>query len=190
MTYWPRRSPGGIGAAGIELDPIDAALDVLAHRRARIVLRVHPRAHQRIRGRGCGGCATPGNGAARYLEPRTIDAALVDGVADVDVGVAVAVRAHVARRGEARVQVGLQVMDRNEGRGLPRHAGLGIVEHVGVGVDQAGQDGGLAEIDHARIRRNPDLRLRADLGDALAREQHDLIGPELAAPAVEQTAGA
>ena len=59
-----------------------------------------------------------------------------------------------------------------------------------VRVDQAGQHRRLAQIDHLDARRNPDLSLRTDLGDALARSEHHLLRPHLAGYAVEQAAGA
>src|SRR5258708_31421823 len=61
---------------------------------------------------------------------------------------------------------------------------------MGMGVDQTRQDGCLAEINDACVHWNLDLRLAADLRDALALQQHHLIGLELAALAVEQAAGA
>ena len=68
--------------------------------------------------------------------------------------------------------------------------GSARVEHVRVRVDQAGQDGRLAEVDHLRSRRNLDLSFRPDFGDALARKKHHLFRQHLAGLAVEQAAGA
>jgi hypothetical protein len=118
------------------------------------------------------------------------DAALVDGVADVDIAVAIAVGAHVARRREAGLQVGLQVLHGDERRGLPRHAGTRRVEHVRMGVDHSRQHRRLAEIDHPGAGGNLELRLRPDIGDALALQQHHLLRQHLAGLAVEQLAGA
>ena len=136
------------------------------------------------------GRRSPHDPASRDPVSRPVDKALIDGVADIDVAIAIAVRAHVARRGKARPQIGLKVLQGDKRRGLPRHAGLRRVEHVGVGVDQAGQHRRLAEIDHLRARGNFNLALRPDIGDALAIEHHHLVGPHFAALAVEQLAGA
>ena len=123
----------GIGPTRKQLDPIDAALDVLAHRRAALFGRGDAHAGQwvhRDSGRNCG---SPDDAAARHHEPRAFEAALVDGVAHLHVGVAVAMRAHVTRCGEARAQVSLQIVDGDQRRGLPRHARPRIVEHMGSG---------------------------------------------------------
>jgi hypothetical protein len=52
---------------------------------------------------------TPGDAARRDLRARSVDEPLVDRVADVDVGVAVVVAAHVAHRREAGAQIRLRV---------------------------------------------------------------------------------
>ncbi len=140
--------------------------------------------HRRVRR-----CGAPGDAAARHLKPGTVDVALIDGVANVDVGVAVAVRAHVARRREAGLQVGLEIVDRDEHRPFRRHARRAVVEHVGVRVDQAGQDRRLTQVDHLSSGRNLDLRLRPDVGDPLTEQEHHLLRQHLAADAVEQAAG-
>ena len=95
----------------------------------------------------------------------------VDRVADVDVAVAVAVRSHVAHRGEARAQIGLRVLNGDERRSFRRPGAAPLVVHVRVRVDEAGQDRSLAEIDDRRARRNRDAPLGPDLGDALARDE-------------------
>ena len=74
------------------------------------------------------------------------------GVADLDVAVAVAVRAHVTRRREARAQVCLRVLHGDEHRAFRRRFRSARVEHVRVRVDQAGEDRRLTEIDDARSR--------------------------------------
>ena len=180
----------GIGAAGEQLDPVHAALSVLAYGRAPFLGRGDPNACERIdRNVGCDGRA-PDDAASRHFEARSVEAAFIDGIAHLDIGEAIAVRAHVARRGEARPQVGLQVMDRDQGRGLPRHTGLRVVEHVRMRVDQAREHGGLAEIDHLRIVGDFHLRGGPDLAEALALQNQHLIGQHLAACAVEQATGA
>jgi hypothetical protein len=164
-------------------------LDVLAHRRTGVLFAMHPHARERT-SRGRTGGARPDDAAPRHLEARAIDTAFVDGLAHVDIGVAVAVRTHVARRREAGAQVGLQIVHGDERRGLARRAGLGIVEHVGVGVDQPGQHGRATEVDHLRVGRDLDLRRLAHLDDALALYQERLVGQHPAGDAVEQASGA
>ncbi len=93
-------------------------------------------------------------------------------------------RVKPARRSACRLWIAIEV---EAPRDMP---GFGGVEHVRVRVDQAGQHGGLAEIDHLRVRRDLHLRLGPDIGDALALQHHHLVGQHLAALAVEQAAGA
>src|SRR6185503_16309038 len=85
---------------------------------------------------------------------------------------------------------GLQVVDGDQRRLLPRHAGLGRVEHVSVRVDQTGQDHGGREIDHARASRYLDLTVGTDGRDLLAVDQDQLLRSDLTCDAVEQPAGA
>ena len=91
---------------------------------------------------------------------------------------------------EAGVQIGLQVLNGDEHRSLGAHARRTRVVHVRVRVDEARQHGRLAEIDHRHAGRNPHLTFGADLRDALAGDEHDLLRQHAAADAVEQTAGA
>ena len=109
----------------------------------------------------------------------------------VDVAVAVAVRAHVARRGEAGPQVGLQVLDGDERRALAwscfgrRVLNMCVCASMRPGSTVAWPRS--MTCTPAGIR---DLTLRADVGDALAVHEHDLLRQHLAAVAVEQAAGA
>jgi acyl-CoA hydrolase len=97
------------------------------------------------------------------------DLALVERIAPVHVGVAVGVGAHVARRGESGLQIGLQVGDGDERGALDRDAGRGGVVHVRVRVDQAGHHRGLAQIDDAGTRQDSHLSVRTHFGNPLAR---------------------
>ena len=75
----------------------------------------------------------------------------IDGVADrPDVAVAIAVGAHVARRGEARARrLFLHVLDGEQHGGFGRfRRACARIEHVGMRVDQTGKNGALAQIDH------------------------------------------
>jgi hypothetical protein len=83
----------------------------------------------------------PDDAKGRNLIARPFEAALVDRVAYLDVGVSVPVRAHVPRGREAGAQIGLRVLDRDEHRLLGGHVRTSLVEHVGVSIDQPGQDG-------------------------------------------------
>ena len=55
----------------------------------------------------------PGNAASRDEHPRAVDRSAVDGVLQLDVLIAVAVRSHVAERREAREQIRAHVLDRD-----------------------------------------------------------------------------
>jgi hypothetical protein len=56
-----------------------------------------------------------------------------------------------------------------------------------VGVDHAGHHGGGAEVEHARAGRDGDRA--AHIGDAVALDEHDLIGEHGAGLGVEQSPG-
>src|SRR6267143_6482885 len=84
----------------------------------------------------------------------------------------------------------MQVAYGDECRVFPRHSRLGRVEHVRVRIDQAGQNRGLAQVDHLSSGRYLDLSLRSDVSDSLALKKHNLPGQHLASLAVEQAAGA
>ena len=102
--------------------------DLLAHGRTRLVHGAHDGAGERIfRDARNRRRSAPDDAERRDLISRTVEAALVDRVADLDVRIAVAVRAHVARGGEARAQVGLRILHGDQQRLLrrssSRHAG-------------------------------------------------------------------
>src|SRR5262249_41298710 len=82
-----------IGAAGEQLDPIRSALSVLAYGRAAFLSIADPVACQRIDWNvGCNSRA-PDDAASRHLEARSVEATFIDGIAHLDIGIAVAVRA-------------------------------------------------------------------------------------------------
>ena len=56
-------------------------------------------------------------------------------------------------------------------------------------VDQTRQNRRLAQINHVRAGWNFDARFGADIGDAVAHDEDDLLRQHLARLAVEQTAG-
>ena len=98
-------------------------------------------------------------------------------------------RAHIARGREARTQISLRVLHRDQQR-LVGALGRGtLVEHVGMCVNQARQDGGLAEIDHLHACWNLDRAFRADVSDPLTGHEHDTARHHLTARAVEQASG-
>ncbi len=61
-----------------------------------------------------------------------------------------------------------------------------LQQHVGVVVDQAGQDGGMAEIDDAGAGGSGNIG--ADLRDAVAFDQDVLVGEDLAGADVDEFA--
>ena len=179
----------GVVACRVQLDPIGAAPDLLPDGRARLVDRVDHGAGQRVRRRR-GRRGAPDDSERGHLKSGTVDAPVVDRVADLDVAVPVAVGGHVACRREARPQIGLHVLHGDEHRRFCRRVRSARIEHVRVRVDQAGQHRQAAEIDHERPRRNRDVRFRADIGNALAPNEHHLFRQHLTGLAVDETPGA
>ena len=72
---------------------------------------------------------------------------------------------------------------------LFRHLMVSIAEEMGVRVSQAGQDGGVAEIDEAITRGMVRLCHGTDADNLSALDHNGLIGESLAAANVEQFAG-
>jgi len=119
-----------------------------------------------------------------------INTPLVNGVADRDVAVSVAVGSHIPLGSEACPQVCLRVLHGNQNGAFRCLVFAAGVEHVLVSVDQAGQNRRLVEIDHLRSCRNLDLSLRTNLGNSITRENYHLSGQHLAGLAIEQASGA
>src|SRR6185312_17055158 len=93
-----------VRAAGKQLDPVRAPGDLIAHRLARVFGTGDDGTFERIAILRRRGITDPADAERRHLVARAVDAALVDRIADRDVAVAVAVRAHVARAREAGAQ--------------------------------------------------------------------------------------
>jgi hypothetical protein len=93
------------------------------------------------------------DGVAADAQARTGDESLIDGVADGGVGGACAFGAHVAFGGEAGEQIGLGGLLGEDG--APGNGFLyglqvfraGMQEEMDVGVDEAGEQGDVAEVD-------------------------------------------
>jgi hypothetical protein len=121
------------------------------------------------------------------------DEAGVDGVADGDVGAEGALGAHVALGGEAGEEVGFGLRGGDEGAlrdGF--HDGLeglvaGVQEEVNVSVDEAGHQGGRAEVDDGGVRGMRDVL--ADFGDLVAGDEDFAGRDELAGGDVEEMRG-
>ena len=66
-----------------------------------------------------------------------------------------------------------------------------IGEHdVGVAIDEAGEDGGLAEVDDVGAGGDLDLVGGSDAGDFFAVDHDDLVAQHLAIPDIEEMPGA
>ena len=71
--------------------------------------------------------------------------------------------------------------------GVPLLEVLAEAQHeVGVTVDQAGQDGGTAEVDDRGARRRPDPGGIADGGDAVSLDEDSRVGDWRSARPVDQ----
>src|SRR5580693_1445294 len=166
------------GAAGENLDMVGAVVRKLADaladfpRAVGLAVAKIPRKSNVGREAGHGAGATgDGDVGSGDEHARAGDVAFGDGVAESDVGEC-AIDADVANGGEAGVERHAGVWD-----GFERHFGGGVFElidgidiallravgKVGVAVDEAGEDGGVREID--RLGAGGDLEIWADRGD-------------------------
>jgi len=115
--------------------------------------------------------------------PRTLPLLIASPQID---GVEGAARIHVEHAGEADIEIDLRVGQRPE---RPRRQACGVATGVDVhmGVDHAGHHGGGAEIDDARAFRN--LHIGANVGDAVALDQHHGIAHQRAGFRIEHRGG-
>ncbi len=153
-----KRAPAVVA---VELDPIGAVADLVAHHAREAIdavgffgaLRDAPFERESLGGVAAGG----DDGARRGEHARTRNDALVHGLLELDIGVAGALGAQVAHGGEAGHERGAQVVDGARGaqsEALMRHLvvpdGLvvGMQEDVGMALDQARHQGGARQLDH------------------------------------------
>src|SRR5262249_19798246 len=132
---------------------------------------------------------SPNDPQRGHLISRTIKAALIDGIANLNIEITVAMGAHVARRGEACEEICLDIEYSHEECVFTGLVWSAVVEHMGMRIDEAGQDRRPAEVDHSNSRGNFELRLRSRVGDFVASNEHYLFGQHLAGFAVKQPAG-
>ena len=122
-----------------QLDPVGAAGDLLLHGGPRLFNRSYDGARQWIgRTRGIRRLRAPHNAERRDLVSRTVEASFVDCVANLDVAVPIAVRAHVTSRGESGTEIGQRVLHGHQHGGLGRALRGPLVEHVRMRIDQPG----------------------------------------------------
>ena len=133
------------------------------------------------------------DGVAADAQARAGNQALVDGVADGGIGGACAFGAHVALGGEAGHQVvagGERGEDGALGDGFLDSLQVfraGVKEKMDVSVDQAGEQGAVAEVDN--IGSGGMLDRGSDLEDAVALNQNFGGRDDLAGLHAEQTGG-
>ena len=184
----------GIVARRENLDPVGAVVNLFADGAAGVI--------------GAGdGFVAAGNGDSREadggndgadsfgrnLQARAGEIAAIDGVAHVHVAVAFAMGAEVAHGGESGAQIGLRFFQRRGASRLrsrwsrARPPGERVV-NVRMAVDQAGQDRGLAEVNHLGSGGNLDAVGGTHVGDAVAIDEDDLIDQIGARLGVEEPA--
>ena len=128
---------------------------------------------------------------ARGCDARAGEVAVVDGVAQADVGVAVG--ADVAHGGKAGFQRQARVLGAAQGARGTEIAPDGIARvfrvagQVGVRIDQPWQQGLVAQVDDVGAGRNG--QLAAGGGDALAADEHDGVVDQRPAAHVQQMRG-
>ncbi len=138
----------GIGASRIGLDMRRTVLDLCANHGA---CRFRPA--WLVRGES--------DSVGRDRKPGSDHVTAVDGVANGDVAVAVAVAARVAHRGKARDHAVVRPCGRDQADIQCRLILLrGTLEDVAMSVDKARHHRGLTQIDHPGARGNSDPPLR------------------------------
>ena len=155
-----RAGTGAPAIVAVELDPIGAVADLVAHHAGQAVDAVGlfgALRHAPFERESFGRVAAGGHdGARRGEDPRTGDDALVDGLLEFDIGVGGALGAQIADRGEARHEGGAQVIHgARDAQGeafvshliVPRSFVVGVEQDVGVAFDEAGEQRGAGEID-------------------------------------------
>ncbi|OIQ63318.1 hypothetical protein GALL_551410 [mine drainage metagenome] len=184
-------------AGGADLDDLGAVFVQLADHLAALVGAVdHRRPLLVHRGREEGGvtmAAGRADGVGRRNDARPLDIAGVDRLLQADV--VVVVGADIADGGEAGLQGAPGGAHRDigaviavEGHGLDdRIAAVELAGDVVVGVDQAGQDGGVGQVDDLGPGRRDEARL--DAGDAVVMDQDRDLGAGRLADPVDQVAG-
>src|ERR1035437_495742 len=195
---------GEDAAGGAGLDDVGAVLDVVAHGLAGLVRATDDAvgdagfAAEDVRGEAGGGVAMPAGGAEGVdgdQHARAGNLAGVDGVAQADIDVIAG--PHVAHGGEAGHQGAAHDIDGIE-RALRNVLLEGVqflyavvalvgVSEVGVRVDQAGEQGGVAEIDG--FGAGGKRRLGADGGDLTVGDHYKAGRDHVIDLAVEHVGG-
>jgi hypothetical protein len=184
-----RIGQGEHAARGHELDEVGAILDLIAHRRAafrRAVADPLDGAGRLDAVRREGGLvgvpARRADGVVGDQHARPFRDPGVDGVAQAERHVVD--RADVAHGGEAGLQGppgvegGVVGLLGGEAHDVLEEVAVPVVRHlhveVDVGVDEAGQEGRVAEVDHPRAGRR--RQVLADLGDVIPLDDHHAGG--------------
>ena len=159
-----RAGPGAPAVVAVELDPIGAVADLVAdHADERVdaVGLLGALGHAEFEREALGRVAAGGDDGARGGEhARAGNDALIDGLLELDIGVAGALGAEVAHGGEAGHQGGAQMIDGAGGAQgealvhhlvVPRGLVVGVEQNVRVAFDQAGQQGRAGQVDHLGV---------------------------------------
>ena len=195
--------PGTMGH--VNLDPVGAVIELFARRLARLDRAIDDlRAFGHVEFRRIAFevvAAGGGDGAGDDEQPRPGNVSAFDRLLDSDVAVARAFGLQIAQRGETLLQ---RAPRRNRG---PRRAkgqrifqDVGVVaslrrvfslqENVGMGIDQAGQYGGVREIDGGGAGGNFGAGSVRDAFNAVAANHDDLIAARLVGLAIDEHARA
>ena len=195
------RVAGAAAVVGVDLDPVGARGDLVAHGDAHAV---HPvgllgaLGHVPARVEARRAVAARGDdGARRGQHARSLDQAQIDRVAQGDVGEAGALGAEVTDRREAGFERRARGHDAPDGAQLerllehlvvPRRLVVGVQQQVRVQVDQPRDEVLVVEREPARRGGHGDLPRRCDRLDASAAHEHDAV-LEPAAPVRSQHVG-
>ena len=155
-----RAGAGAPAIVAVELDPIGAVADLVAHHARQAVDAVGlfgALRHAPFEREALGRVTAGGHDGARGGEhARTGNDALIDRLLEFDIGVAGALGAQIADGGEAGHQGGAQVIDGAGGAQresfvrhlvVPRSLVVGMQQDVRVAFDQAGQQRGAGQVD-------------------------------------------
>ena len=195
-----RRAVRPPAVVGVDLDPVGAAPDLVAHDtrqllRASSLLGALRHIHFRRKTTGSVHAAHHDRARGDH-HPRPFDDALLHRLPEPHIGIASALGAEVTQRGEAGAQRALHVHRRTRHAQaqwllqhliVPRRLVVRMQQHVRMQVDHAGHQRHARQVDDHRVRWRLHARRHADGGDASVLHEHHGTDDRWGTRAIEHT---